>query len=296
MKKTMMMAVTLAITVMAGVRAQDTITTGYRSFFGSESTEWYVGREKVDYLNRENVVFRVSGDTNVNGTGYKKINMGYRWSGDSPIVGDEFVGICREDTMTGRLWLWDKYYSWEEMLIADMSLEMGDDNVDTVYYDSLGRKVIVMSLPYYPEKYRVIEGVGPEYVDDDIISGGVFYLVCAYHNGVRLPFESQALDWMYSGNPSRLDYDKCWIVPVTGVAMVDSENVVVYPNPCVATVSMELPEEAQVTVFDALGHVQRSKRYDAGMVTVDMSALPVGIYFISTAYTDRTHWGKIIKQ
>ena len=70
----MIMAIALAITAMAGVRAQDTVQTGYRSFFGSESTEWHVDEKDYDVWGL-NYRYIIGADTVISGLNYRTLEV-----------------------------------------------------------------------------------------------------------------------------------------------------------------------------------------------------------------------------
>ena len=279
---------------------QDTAARGYRSFFGSESTVWNAGLAIIDNPNLENKVLYIDGDTVINGVTYKTVYMRHRWgSSDSPSVGNDFVGVCREDTLNGRLWIktpYILYWDMEEALIADMSLEMGDDRVDTTYYDSLGRKVIIYEYPDYPHlgPCRIVEGIGPEYVSSDHLQ--VLYLTCVYKNGIKEPFHSSRLREMFSHELSRIDYDNCWIEPSLSISDVTNGNCAVYPNPCHSFFEIELSEESQISMYDGLGHIILRKKVYSGKENIDITSLAAGCYYLNIANSDIFRWYKLIKK
>ena len=87
---------------------QDTATHGYRSFFGSESTEWYYGEP---LLTGGVFSYRVviDGDTTINGLNYKRVHKYRLYEQDTnDIVGfevdEDILILAREDTTTGKLW------------------------------------------------------------------------------------------------------------------------------------------------------------------------------------------------
>lgn len=288
MKKTVIIAMALTLAMAAGVKAQDTVATGYRSFFGSESTEWFV----PEWLHDAIVVtwdYKIGGDSIVDGESYKCVRKYWLDIFDTTdMVGLEYEensnAFVREDRVTGRLW----YKSGtEEMLLVDMSLQEGDvfsgHQVLSVEHDSLGRKRIVLDNSMF-----FLEGVGPQYLFGNSLSP----MICAFHDGEK-KYESSVYE--YRSWP--INYAYCRVIfDPSGVEEVKGDSPKLSPNPCFSYISMELPEEAQVTVYDALGHLQCSKKCGVGKATIDMSALPAGVYYISTAYSDRMHWSKIIKQ
>lgn len=276
---------------------QDTATHGYRSFFGSESTEWYAGLAIVDNPNLENKVLYIDGDSVINDKIYKKVYMRHRWSSAGSPVGNDFWGVCREDTLNGRLWIKTPYildWDMEEALIADMSLEMGDDRVDTTYYDSLGRKVIIYEYPDYPHlgPCRIVEGIGPEYVSSDHLQ--VLYLTCVYKNGIKEPFHSSRLRNMFSHELTRIDYDNCWIEPRMSISNVTNGNCAVYPNPCTDIITIKLISKEDVKLYDIIGREIESQYGD--LVSFEMSEKKQGVYYITTTLSGKKITKIIVKK
>lgn len=286
MKKTVMTMMLLAVAIV--VRAQDTAATGYRSFFGSESTEWYWIKPFVDGGSQA-WRFVMDEDTVIGGVNYRLIR-GYLLSptDTTDMTGmpfDDYDGaLVREDTVAGRLWYRDDN---EEVLLVDMSLQEGDIfygyTVQSVEYDTAGRKKILFDE--YGQVFW-LEGVGPKFLFDY-----PNLMVCFFHDGEKV--YKTDIDYFFHC-PISNEYCRSTCDPM-GVDDADCNNLKVSPNPCASYASVELPGDAQVTLYDALGHVVRSMRSGAGRVGIDMSALPAGIYYICTAYSDKTHWNKIIK-
>ena len=265
------------------------VATGYRSFFGSESTEWYWIKPFVDG-GTQAWRFVMDEDSVVDGVNYRLIR-GYLLSpvDTTDMTGmpfDDYDGaLVREDTVAGRLWYRDDN---EEVLLVDMSLQEGDIfngyTVQSVEYDTAGRKKILFDE--YGQVFW-LEGVGPKF-----LLGYPNLTVCVFHDGEKV--YRTDIDY-FSHCPISNEYCRSTCDPM-GVSVADGNSFKVSPNPCASYVSMELLGDAQVTVYDALGHVVRSMRSGAGRVDIDMSALSSGVYYICTAYSDRMQWNKIIKQ
>lgn len=268
----------------------DTTTRGYRSFFGSESTVWNAGLSIIDNPNLENKILYIDGDSVINGVIYKRVYMRHRWvSTDSAAVGNDFVGVCREDSLNGRFWIKTLdclYYDLEEILIADMSLDMGDDGVDTVYYDSLGRKVIIYEYTDYPYRplCKIVEGIGPEYVDVDHLHD--IYLTCVYHNGTKESFRSSLLDGIYADEITRIDYDNCWIAPSLNIKDVTDGDYVIYPNPCTNMITVKKNDKGKVALYDIVGRKIESKFGD--LVSFEMRNKDIGAYIIKITLPEKT--------
>jgi len=265
------------------------VATGYRSFFGSESTEWYWIKPFVDGGSQA-WRFVMDEDSVVDGVNYRLIR-GYLLSpvDTTDMTGmpfDDYDGaLVREDTVAGRLWYRDDN---EEVLLVDMSLQEGDIfngyTVQSVEYDTAGRKKILFDE--YGQVFW-LESVGPKF-----LLGYPNLTVCVFHDGEKV--YRTDIDY-FSHCPISNEYCRSTCDPM-GVSVADGNSFKVSPNPCASYVSMELLGDAQVTVYDALGHVVRSMRSGAGRVDIDMSALSSGVYYICTAYSDRMQWNKIIKQ
>lgn len=303
--KKILMTITLAFAMAAGVQAQDTTARGYRSFFGSESTEWHVDEVEYDQWGRF-YKYNTGDDTVISGLKYKKlvvraVHCTAPNTYEEQVIDSRRSGFVREDTMEGKLWVRNAITGNEDCLVVDMSLSVGDEFwsrnrqgellaiVKNIYTDSLGRKVLVLDGDHDPMLF--IEGVGTT------LWLGMGYglwskTYCVFHDD-SLTYRNR---YMFPEDED-IDTLPCWGGYRTwGIDVPKEKGGAVYPNPCVSSISMELLEGAQLTVYDALGHVQYSKKYGVGKVSIDMSALPAGVYFICTAYGDRMQWSKVIKQ
>lgn len=69
---------------------------------------------------------------------------------------------------------------------------------------------------------------------------------------------------------------------VTGVNdVVDSGSLIVFPNPTIGLVQLELPVGVAATVRDAQGRDLFTQPSNGGMVTIDLGRLDNGVYFIT---------------
>lgn len=306
--KKILMTITLAFAMAAGVLAQDTTMTGYRSFFGSESTEWHVAEEVLD-VGAFDYKYSIGDDTVISGLKYRKLEA--RWVICTPSntyeeqdIDYSLSGFVREDTTEGKLWVRNAGTGNKDCLAVDMSLNVGDTfwysnywlEVENVYTDFLGRKVVDLGDYYgcYYGRVLFIEGVGATMWH--CLGASLYSLYsmtyCVFHDDT-VTYRNR---YMFPEDED-IDTLPCWGGYRTwGIDVPKEKGGAVYPNPCVSSISMELLEGAQLTVYDALGHVQYSKKYGVGKVSIDMSALPAGVYFICTAYGDRMQWSKVIKQ
>ncbi len=125
MKKTALIAMAFIWTIVA--QGQNTDTTGYQSFFGQESTEWWGMIGYPDYY--EYRVIRTTYDTMIDGVQYKKAENNIIFNYEEYAEHLDFPIFLREDTGNGRLWCraFDEGEGMsEEVLIVDMSLSLED--------------------------------------------------------------------------------------------------------------------------------------------------------------------------
>lgn len=75
-----------------------------------------------------------------------------------------------------------------------------------------------------------------------------------------------------------------YVAPCTGVEEQTANNMQVklYPNPGSGIVTLELEDPARVFVFDELGRLVFEKRFVETKNSMDLSALPPGIYLVKT--------------
>lgn len=301
----MIMAITLAITVMAGVRAQDTVQTGYRSFFGSESTEWHVGEEFFDAWSYHNRKYRMERDTVISGIVYKVID-GYDVY-DNEGSFEEYYdiycdGLFREDTNTGRLWIRSSATNGEDRLIMDMSLDVGDTFVyqtsrigyvemvvDEVYTDSVGRKVIVFDGGY--DGVYFIEGIGSSDVLGDAIGSDIYcfrqHLMCVFHNDTAT-YKNHLL------SPVMVDHDNCWGRTRAGFGRIKHDGVNIYPNPCKDMAMVKAEEVCMITLYDNVGRALET--YSGKEAFFDMRSKCPGVYIIKISQPFGTESKVIVKK
>jgi hypothetical protein len=70
----------------------------------------------------------------------------------------------------------------------------------------------------------------------------------------------------------------CYITKVEEVVAPKANAI--YPNPTSGSFNIELAEESNVTVFNALGQVVRHLEKAAGNQQIDLSEAPKGLYFV----------------
>ncbi len=101
---------------------------------------------------------------------------------------------------------------------------------------------------------------------------------------------SHVFEWIYDKNLSGQSGSDCaWIDDITfprSCYITKVEEVVkqkandIYPNPTNGSFNIELAEESNVTVFNALGQVVRHLEKAAGNQQIDLSEAPKGLYFV----------------
>lgn len=92
--------------------------------------------------------------------------------------------------------------------------------------------------------------------------------------------------------------------PAVAVQRIDGAGaaplVTISPNPTQAAVTLcrgEAGEEAAVTLLDGAGRTLAARRWGGGSLTLDLAALPAGVYMVRVAYgRDRVNNYKIIKR
>ena len=279
--KKILMTITLAFAMAAGVLAQDTTMTGYRSFFGSESTEWICGVDLYD-LGPIDMKYSISGDTVIDGTKYKIVRMELN------------RGLAREDTSLGRLWV--KWHPQDEdELVVDLSLSVGDSFdigyrgwyvVDSVYVDSEGRKTIHLTHDIY-EDYYMKEGVGAEMLWSQFFMEGEIdaFLICAYHDDTLL--YTTTLE--HNGD---IIYDSCKVKRRIGIEEPSLNIVNVYPNPFLEYLIIEAFGFKHITICDMKGF----SLVETDDKRVDLRDLPSGLYIVAINFENKVLYKKVIKR
>lgn len=253
---------------------------GYRSFFGQESTEWYIAAYECGPSTSDDYLVTIGADTTIGGLAYKQAYAAYRHKHDSGVDESQPIGHFREDTLTGRLWFREASQELETLL-ADLSMEVGGNyewgyTVDSVYTDTAGRKVIRLK-----ERNNVmyfIEGlgrVGGFFHSEFLHVGLEQQMVCIYHDGAKV----------YNiGDTTMYDEATCKGVIFEGIEPADfAEGTIVYPNPTTGTVHLRgLPDETvSAHIFDAHGSMVLSAKLAPGRHELDLSCLPRGVYFLN---------------
>lgn len=264
---------------------QDTATHGYRSFFGSESTVWNCAVEMYD-IGPIDRTFTFSGDTVINGTAYKKVHQSSN------------TGLAREDTIFGKLWIKWRYEDSEE-LVVDMSLSVGDSFdigfrgwyiVDSVYFDSDGRKTIHLVKPGSPSFYMK-EGIGAELMWNDFFSAGQMtsYLICVFHNNTHVYTTNVT---SIDGDNGSIIRDSCRVRPRLTIKDIYTDDPVIYPNPFHQKLIVDIPELQLLQMYDTKGRLIVETIENE----VNMAIIPAGMYIAIIKANDKKTYKKIIKK
>ena len=247
-----------------------------KQFFSSDfwwhcSSRW---RRKTPAFNRSSATKQPYG-TVIEGIQYKKIEYS-----DCKLFNGEYYEsrdpehdfYLREDTATGKLWCrfpdWcyeeEDFWYWEEsypeVLIADMSLTIGDT---FVVYPPVGQgqyrviynvvdtttenhsHIVVLQSPFNEPTIKFIEGVGCTNLFDYgiFVSIGSIVRCCHKDNELIYHWQSQEDD----GNcvPSYVDIEEC----------EDRHTVSVYPNPCTDKVWIDGEDIQSASLLDIRGKV-----------------------------------------
>ncbi|MBP5710980.1 MAG: T9SS type A sorting domain-containing protein [Bacteroidales bacterium] len=163
------------------VNITDSITSpkGYKSFFGGNSTTYstvfpynscfYIEDDVTDYTMYcvWKAKFSVDDTATINNKLYKKIICKMLVippdGGSVPKPNTNSVAFVREDTMSGRLYFLDTTVRDEEILVCDMSLNVGDTFMAKRYYNyNYGNtplfeyKILVADSVYYVDSVKQI--------------------------------------------------------------------------------------------------------------------------------------------
>ena len=70
------------------------------------------------------------------------------------------------------------------------------------------------------------------------------------------------------------------VLTTTDVAMTEKESIKVYPNPTDNMIHFRLDTTSIVKLYDSMGRLILSQRYEAGVVVINIGQQPAGIYFL----------------
>ena len=281
--KNIRLYILFALLILAGglkMQAQE-----YDSYFGIDSTRLNMYMLCIDYDPTIYLVINCADTVQING---QKYLQGFpQGSFANFFYYEEFY--FREDTGTGRLYRYFPMHDEEEVLLCDMSLEVGDSfNVSdqwgthTVVVESVSfeneRKVIVFENTY-EDGLAFYEGVFPSYYPIGFMDywGCDSYLLCEYKDGEQV-FE----------NPQ---YGTCFIYQ-TSVQEQDQQIVSLYPNPAKGEVLIECIEPIEVKVYNALGQLVIESKENV----IDLSVQRAGIYILKVITPSGVVTRQIVKK
>jgi hypothetical protein len=259
----------------------------YKSIFGRDTTQW-------NYLTSYNVadllytlIYKAYGDTLVNDVNYRFLyEDAYQWGMES-----EIIGMIREDTMTGRVWV--RYLEdTADYLIMDLNLDVNDtflipNKIDSNY----DKKVKVEEIAYNQYGKNVvlawnygcfIEGVGTDIMIRDFESSTYYELLCAYKDN----------EIIYVG-----PRDTCNLWISTGIPEVRQGNFKIYPNPASGPIMFETDEAGPWTVWisGVDGQLLYSTKVEEYNRQIDLSPFGRGVYFITVRSRDFVVTRKVVK-
>ena len=86
---------------------------------------------------------------------------------------------------------------------------------------------------------------------------------------------------------------------IADIADISTDNFTIYPNPSsngILNIRSNIPQEAQILIYDINGKIITSKTIDTQINTIDISNAGNGIFFIEIETENSINWGKIIIQ
>lgn len=282
--------VLLVLLALAGLaKAQ-----GYQSYFGADSTRLNVYMVCIDYDPTIYLVINSADTIQVNG---QKYLQGFPQGSFADFFYFEKF-YFREDTDTGRLYRYFPNQDQGEVLLCDMSLEVGDSFnvsdqwgthsvvVESVSFEN-GRKVILFENTYgYMNGLAFYEGVFPSYYPIGFMDyyGCDSYMLCEYKDG------EQVFD-----NP---EFDACYIY-YSSTKEVCEKPVRIFPTSIhfMETIHVEASEQIfEITLFDLYGRKFRVINSQDTIVRWNV-AIPddlSGVYIITIKTIQGIYHEKII--
>ena len=91
-----------------------------------------------------------------------------------------------------------------------------------------------------------------------------------------------------------LDFSTLDTIHTIGISTADLESVLVYPNPAHGSVTIEAKGPATVTLFSLNGRAVNTWTTASGTMTIDLSAVPQGGYFIKVVSSGSVTVRKLI--
>ncbi len=271
----------------------------YKSTFGESTTKWnLILFGACDAITTTPV--SVIGDSVFNGHNYKIID---RFS-----LFDESTGFLREDTITGKVWFYNKTIN-KEILVMDLSLNKTDSfkiyssTLDSsfIYVDSVffveGIKHIRFKESYIhicapDETFEFIEGTGSNaglfYNSEWVANSLNFYLLCHEKDGIKV-----------YGN--KLYNDSCFVVE-TGIESksILNNELNIFPNPTKGIVTIKFQntkcDNFNLLLFNSKAQITHSISSNSNEFEFSLNERNTHINFFILKTNNRVYnTGKIIK-
>ena len=80
----------------------------------------------------------------------------------------------------------------------------------------------------------------------------------------------------------------------TGIHTTEAGTVAVYPNPAHGAVTIEVMSPATVTLFTLSGRAVNTWEMDTGTMTIDLTTVPQGAYFVRVVTRNDVTVSKLI--
>lgn len=271
----------------------------YKSIFGKSSTTWNsILFGACDAVTTSPIT--VIGDSTFRGHNYKIVNQ---FS-----IFDTSHGFLREDTLTGKVWFYNKTIS-KEFLVADLSLNKTDSFkiftpnldssfifVDTIYFDN-GKKHIRFSNSYIqicaPEEvFEFIEGTGT--------NAGLFYNTewnGNFINSYLLCHEKDG-EKVYGNN---LFNDSCFIQSLDVNDVQIFNELEVFPNPSSDYVTFRIKDNIngkyELKIYNSNAQLTHSVSTQNNEIKISFNDKSTCInYFILMSNSKILKTGKILHQ
>ena len=265
----------------------------YKSVFGEQSTQWNLLNEIPDAIETDSVY--IMKDSTINGTVYKAVKSYLRGS----------IYFLRESEDNSKVFYFNPQLSDKEFKVLDLTLEKtdtfkirGDNDVSIVVdsiYDKDGLKHIrfdfLIEIIGSKEHFEFIEGIGSNFglfyqgISIDQIAE-MHYLLCTYKDGAHV----------YNNNSKRFNGQcKVFMTNINGNQLC--QEVLVYPNPANQILKLKAKDISQpfnLKIYDFKGLIMKKVSDIACSETIDVSNLPVGIYFYKLDFKDYVIYDKLI--
>lgn len=92
---------------------------------------------------------------------------------------------------------------------------------------------------------------------------------------VHEAFPGQSMTWLIKAVTSKTE-------PQTGIGEVETDGIALYPNPASEKLTVSVTEPGEVRVMDVMGRIVLQKQVTAGANTLDVGALPAGVYYLKS--------------